>query len=296
MIVCPCCGLKFVGDLRIGCPGCKSQSIGEPLAKPAIELPFYGRAIFLGAFGSLMALTFLAETVAAWIERGVYSLDFWNVVSAAETASWRLKFIAIPVCLFALWGGALIYREMTRARGKYAGFRIAQTGLALSFIVTILIAATIALTVPARLEQRNDGILAGQNAKLWSLRYAAFKYRAQKGTFPANVHDLEDLPDPDGSLALIIKDFDSNQASYQARSDVAATLPQSKGSKLRGAVVRPSSTASDDSLPAGFSFTNYELRLAGPDKVLGTDDDVILKDGFETPTPASIETIRSRKH
>jgi hypothetical protein len=33
------------------------------------------------------------------------------------------------------------------------------------------------------------------------------------------------------------------------------------------------------------AFTNYELRLPGPDKIPGTDDDLLMTDGvFVTPT------------
>ena len=295
MIVCPCCGLKFEGDLRVGCPGCKSQSVGEPLSKPEIELPFYGRSIFLGALGSLMALTFFAGTFLAWIERGVLKLEFWTVMEAAETASWRLKFTAIPVCIFALWGGGLIYRHMTQARHKYAGFRIAQTGLALAFLVTVLIGTTIGITVPARLERRDDGINAGEEAKVWALRAANLKYRAEKGSFVGDSNDLKGMPDPDGTLALAISDKQLKTATYQARSDVAATLPQSKSNKLRGAVVRPSSGSADDSSPAGFAFTNYEERLPGPDKILGTDDDIIKVDGLDPADPhSSVNTSTSK--
>ena len=295
MIVCPCCGLKFEGDLRVGCPGCKSQSVGEPLSKPEIELPFYGRSIFLGALGSLMALTFFAGTLLAWIERGVLKLEFWTIMEAAETASWRLKFTAIPVCIFALWGGALIYRHMTQARHKYAGFRIAQTGLALAFLVTVLIGTTIGITVPARLKRRDEGINAGEEAKVWAFRAANLKYRSEKGSFVGDYNDLKGMPDPDGTLALAISDKQLRTATYQARSDVAATLPQSKRTKLRGAVVRPSSGSADDSSPAGFAFTNYEERLPGPDKILGTDDDIIKVDGLDPADPhSSVNTSASK--
>jgi len=242
-----------------------------------------------------MALTFFAGTLLAWIERGVLKLEFCTIMEAAETASWRLKFTAIPVCIFALWGGALIYRHMTQARHKYAGFRIAQTGLALAFLVTVLIGTTIGITVPARLKRRDEGINAGEEAKVWAFRAANLKYRAEKGSFVGDYNDLKGMPDPDGTLALAISDKQLKTASYQARSDVAATLPQSKSNKLRGAVVRPSSGSADDSTPAGFSFTNYEERFPGPDKILGTDDDIIMVDGLDTADSHSNVKTSARK-
>ena len=38
-------------------------------------------------------------------------------------------------------------------------------------------------------------------------------------------------------------------------------------------------TPSEDQPAAGLAFTDYDLRLAGPDKVLGTDDDLVLRNG-----------------
>jgi len=112
-----------------------------------------------------MALTFFAGTFLAWIERGVLKLEFWTVMEAAETASWRLKFTAIPVCIFALWGGGLIYRHMTRARHKYAGFESRKPAWRLRFLVTVLIGTTIGITVPARLERRDEGSMPAKRRK-----------------------------------------------------------------------------------------------------------------------------------
>jgi hypothetical protein len=153
--------------------------------------------------------------------------------------------------------------------------------LALAFLVAVLIGTTIGITVPTRLEQRNDGIKAGEEAKVWALRAASLQYRSEKGSFAGDYNDLKGIPDPDGTLALAISDKQAKNSTYQARSDVAATLPQSKSNKLRGAVVRPSSGSADDSTPAGISFTNYEERLPGPDKILFTEDDIIKVDGLD---------------
>ena len=38
-------------------------------------------------------------------------------------------------------------------------------------------------------------------------------------------------------------------------------------------------STTDDLSPEGISFTNYELPLAGADKIFGTEDDLVLIDG-----------------
>jgi hypothetical protein len=62
-------------------------------------------------------------------------------------------------------------------------------------------------------------------------------------------------------------------------------LPQRRTEKSRNRCVAPSfakrhsSSATDDTPSGGFAFTNYELRLPGEDKITGTDDDWIGRDG-----------------
>ena len=70
---------------------------------------------------------------------------------------------------------------------------------------------------------------------------------------------------------------------YKATADLAA-LPAKKRPALRGAVIMNASTnsAADDLPSEGVSFTNYELPLAGEDKLFGTEDDFIVRDGVIT--------------
>jgi hypothetical protein len=36
----------------------------------------------------------------------------------------------------------------------------------------------------------------------------------------------------------------------------------------------------DDTPSERLSFTNYELPLPGPDKIMGTEDDLVVRDGI----------------
>src|SRR5262249_32994060 len=96
---------------------------------------------------------------------------------------------------------------------------------------------------------------------------------------------LDNLPDLDGSLARAINELGLlNQGVYKPSGSDLAALPQGKPRRLQGLVIRNASIDSpgDDRLPTGWSFTNYELRLAGPDKVYGTEDDLVVRDGLIT--------------
>jgi hypothetical protein len=88
------------------------------------------------------------------------------------------------------------------------------------------------------------------------------------------------LPDPDGSLAAAIRNLDPT--AYLPSADVAANGTIEKSRTLRGAVIRKTSlsSATDDTPSGGLSFTNYRLLLPGEDKITGTDDDWIVRDGM----------------
>jgi hypothetical protein len=108
---------------------------------------------------------------------------------------------------------------------------------------------------------------------------------------PAELNDLikafndRQLPDPDGSIIAALNRLDRQTyaTGYTPRAEVAA-LPKQSPRPLRGDVIRKASinTALDDTLAEGLAFTNYELRLPGPDKVIGNEDDLIIRDGVIT--------------
>ena len=285
MTVCPCCGFKFEGDLRLdGCASCGARAVGEPLSKPAHELPLYGRSLFLGAVGAVMLITFLVSTVAAILERDTLALDFWSIVGAAETAAWRLKWIAIPVTVCALWAGSLIYGSIRRAPDRFGGRRIAYGGLVSVALVAVMIATFIGVTVPERLRKRQLGLDAAAYAQGYTIQRALLDYRARYATLPATLDDLrQNLPDPDGSIAKALAGIDAN--AYSPGADLAA-LPKKKSRTLRNSALRNVSLRStDDVTGGGLAFTKYELRLPGLDKKMGTEDDLLIRDGLITRSP-----------
>lgn len=279
LTICPCCGFKFQGSRDDGCNSCGAQPVGDALPRPENELPSFGRSLLLAVAGSLMVLVFLTQTIIALVQKASTSIGFWSVVAAAETAAWRLKWIAIPATFLVLWAGRKIYQSVKESPVKFCGLRYARTGFAASVLVPALIALLIGVTVPARLRHRDERIQAQVN--VWGLTIARAQndYQLQYGTFPTDPAQLMRLPDPDGSIAAALSNVDSS--AYKVTADLAA-LPTKKPRPLRGAVIVNAdlSTPTDDSPQEGLSFTNYELRLAGVDKLMGTEDDVIVRDGL----------------
>ncbi len=279
MTVCPCCGFKFEGDLQIdGCASCGARAVGPPLSRPARELPSYGRALFVGVMGGVMLVTFLVSTIVAIFERAPVSLRFWSIMGAAETAAWRLKWIAIPATIIALWVGSLICRSIRRNPKRFIWSRVAHSGLWASMTVAVLIATLIGITVPERLRQIELRQEAAIYAQGYTIQRAFLDYRARYGTLPSTLDELRRLPDSDNSIADALAGIEAT--AYSPGADLAA-LPKKKSRTPRGGIAlrNASMRSTDDASEGGLSFTRYEMRLPGPDNKLGTEDDWTMRDG-----------------
>ena len=288
MTICPCCGSKNNGDWSNGC-ACGARSVGEPLPRPDHELPSYSRALILTVSGSLMVLVLIVQTINAFLQKLPTSktyteafsvvrgslLEFWMWAAAAETAAWQLKWVAIPATLFTLFAGRQMYRSVKESPAKFCGLSYARSGFIASAAVPVLIAVLIGATVPERIRQRNDGILAGQRAIGLAVDRVMFQYKQEFGSYPASTDDLKRLPDPDGSIAALLRDIEG--AEYKASAEVAA-VPTKQPKRLRGAVIRNASLDTEESINESLSFTEFELRLPGYDKQLGTEDDIVVEE------------------
>jgi len=280
LTICPCCGFKFHGALSSGCRQCGARAVGEPLPKPDHELPSYGRALLLTAGGSLVTLVFLVQVIIAFVQHWAGSFGFWTWVAAGETASWRLKWFSIPLLIVTVWLGRKLYHSVKLQPDKFCGVKYARRGFFASSTVVFLIALLIGITVPARLEHRRLSKEAGMRAQGYAIECALTEYRIKYKTYPADIKDLQErISDPDGTLAAALSNLDPS--AYRPSADVAAVATE-KSRRLRGAVIRNASlsSATDDTPSGGLSFTNYVLRLPGEDKITGTDDDWIARDGM----------------
>lgn len=290
MTICPCCGAKNSSAWSNGCAACGATPVGEPLPRPDHELPSYGRSLLLTITGALTVLVFLLQTAGAFAKNiptektyretfaaaGVVVIDFWRWVAAAETAAWKLKWVAIPFTLLLFFAIRKIYTSVRNSPEQFCGLRYARGGFVASAAVPALIALLIGVTVPARLEQRRDGLEAGIKARAYRIDRALDQYREQFNTLPSDLKDLRRLPDDDGSLASALNDIDVSP--YKPGAELAA-VPVKSPRRLRGGVISNASSESSDTLNEGFSFTNYELPMPGYDNKFGTEDDLLLLDG-----------------
>ena len=279
MTTCPCCGFKFHGALSSGCKQCGARAVGEPLPKPAQELPSYGRALVLAVSGSLVVLVFVTQTLVAFFQRS-NGWGFWHWVAAGETAAWRLKWVSIPVLFAVLWIGRKLYRSILSQPERFCGLKYARRGLLASSVVTLLIALLIGITVPARMNQRRLSKEAAIRAQGYAIELALTRYKIKYKTYPADLRLLLDrTPDPDGTLAAALLNLDPN--AYHPTVDVAANAT-AKSRMPRGTAIRQASFSPDvdDTPSGGLSLSNYALLLPGEDKIYGSEDDWIVRDGM----------------
>jgi hypothetical protein len=295
--ICPCCGFKSAnsgsGDYSEACLSCGAHSVGEPLPRPEHELPAYGRSLLLAVTGAVSVLVFLSQTIISLVQdssraatssplafASMIPSDFWSWIAAAETAAWRLKWAVIPLGILVVFGSRRLYRSIVQAPASFCGLRYARNGYLASAAVPVLILILIGITVPARLRHRQWGIEANNAPYIHRVDRAFDEYRQLVGSLPDDPKDLlTRLPDEDGTLAEALKNLDT--AVYRPTANLAA-VPTKKPAQLRGAVIRNASlSTADDTLSERISFTNYELLLPGPDKVVGTDDDLIVRDGVK---------------
>jgi hypothetical protein len=280
--------------------------VGEPLPRPEHELPSFGRSLLIAVMGTLMVLTFLTQTIISLTERSsrgatsnlqllsMIPFDLLSWLAAAETAAWRLRWVAIPVTILVLYGSRKLYRSIQQSPSRFCGLRHARNGYMASAAVPLLILILIGVTVPERLRNRQRGIDAGVNAVGYTFDRAIFEYSIKFQRVPNDLNDLRQLPDADGSIAAALNTLDPSTYpnAYRPYAELAA---KQKPRTLRGAVIRNASLgpAGDDTLSEGLSFTGYELRLPGPDKLMGTEDDLMVRDGVITKASESPRRLGS---
>jgi hypothetical protein len=279
LTTCPCCGSKFEGEMRDGCAVCGARPVGPPLARPERELPGYGPAFFVGATGALGFLSFLVALLAALFERETFTLETGALARAAQTAAWRLKLSVLPASLVAAFVSLRLYARMRREPSRFVGLKAARAGLALTVLTAVALASLIGVTVPERLRRRELARRAAENALLYAGEQALARYRARFGTYPATLGDLRRLDDPNCELAASLEAL--GVTDYKPETDLASlSTTGRKGGKRRSARTRNVSARNTDDLHgAGLALTNYELILPGRDKVLGTEDDLRIRDG-----------------
>jgi hypothetical protein len=285
--MCPCCGEGFEGEAEGACGSCGARRVGPPLAEPERVLPAYGHALAVCAAGLVLLAAALGTTAGSLLQFDEFAFDAKTLLRAAETAAWRLKWTALPAGFVLTGLCAWLCARMGREPSRFVGHRHARFGLVTVAAVAFVLAGLIGVTVPERLRVRELGRRAAENAVLYETDLALARYRKRFGTYPAALTDLRRLEDPDGSVARLLAVI--APGDYKAETDLAS-LSAGRTVKARGR--RRTGTA--DTSDAGIALTNYGLTLPGRDRLLGTADDLYIRDGRiseEAPSATYVKAV-----
>ena len=294
MTICPSCGAKVQQDLCAGCAFCGARAIGPPLARPEHQLTSYGRAVLTLVAGVVMTLVFLVSVATTLIQSKKFSIQFGTIVTVGEVVAWSLKWIALPAAIVVLWSSARMIQTIKVQPARFSGLWIARSGFVSAIITTMTMATLIGVTLPERYRRHRWAVEAETNSRLYTVNRALLEFKERYGTYPSTLDELNKLPDPYGVIAEAVRNTDP--AGYQPGMIAAAVSTKVKTLPLRGGVLRAANdeTATDHAV----SFTNYDLRLAGEDKIMFTGDDLIVRDGVimsvaDLPRPT---TAASKSH
>lgn len=174
------------------------------------------------------------------------------VIAAALIATKWLAFAG----LFVMWSAWRALRLAKRDPELYGGYKTA----AVTFAITIVAGAGLAAYGLAHIPQALDNYKVRQIAATQAAMYHVassledYKLTVGFGSYPKNAQEFKKALG-----ASLPADYWDQSIKYESYTDKIA----------------------DRSIEnARVPFSNFELRSAGPDGLIGTDDDIIMRDGI----------------
>lgn len=138
----------------------------------------------------------------------------------------------------------------------FGAYRTATVALVLSTTILLGVSTYVGLGIPKYLETQKEKQRAATRAKMYHLASALLEYKIQHGAYPASLNELKSISKE--NLELV--DFWENRLKYQATAELAAD----------------SQSGINQTLP---TFNQYQLVSPGADGKLGTNDDLVMRDG-----------------
>jgi hypothetical protein len=181
------------------------------------------------------------------------------VVAGVVFSTWLALGVVLAVVLSRrAWRLAKLSPE------EYGGYKTAAGTLILSLAGTVGLASYAIIRIPDYIERREIRLRAAERARALHVASLLEQYRAKFDEYP---RDLEPIRKMDGG-----------------------SLPPEFWNKLTVYKGVMGQVAAKGSAPA--QVTGFELRLAGPDGVIGTEDDIVMRDGifYSNPDPVKPPT------
>lgn len=176
------------------------------------------------------------------------------VVVAALVAT---KWLAVAAVL-VIWSAWRAVRLARLHAEWYGGYKTAAATLSLTITGSLALAAYGIAHVPQAFENYRVRQVAATQASMHHVANALEDYKRTIG-FGAYPKDAQEFKKATGES--LPADYWDQSIKYQSR--IAAIAER------RDSVQAP-----------GLSATNFELRSAGPDGIVGTEDDIVMRDGI----------------
>jgi hypothetical protein len=243
MMLCPCCG-NDIADTR-QC-SCGARFVGEPLGGLSVRVQRLGPVmiaivLFVAVVGSSLIIT---------------------------------KWLAFAGGL-AIWQAWRAVRLARRDPIGYGGYRAAAATLIISLAAGAVAVGYGIAYIPRFLDNRRERQISATTANMYHILGILQEYRQKHGGLPPDLQALNKLSDQS-----LPSDYWDKRFKYQSWA-LAAETPLTGGAGRINIDRRGARSQAEEQTPlSGINFNNFELRSAGPDEKLGTDDDIIMRDGL----------------
>lgn len=176
------------------------------------------------------------------------------VIIAVLVATKWLAFAAVLV----IWSAWRSLRLAKQDPGWYGGYKTAAATLAVTIMGSLGLAAYGIAHIPQALENYKTRHIAATQAAMYHVANALEEYKRTKG-FGSYPKDALEFKKATGES--LPADYWDQSVKYQSRIALVAERRETAQAPV-------------------LSYTNFELRSAGPDGIVGTDDDIVMRDGI----------------
>jgi hypothetical protein len=186
------------------------------------------------------------------------------ITGAALVATKWLAFGAVLV----IWAAWRAVRFAKRDPEWYGGLKTAKATLIVTIVGSLGLAAYGISYIPQAVENYGIRRVAATEAAMYHVANSLEEYKRTVGSYPKNAQEFkkaigESLP----------SDYWERSLKYQSNTGDIAEQKESIESN-------------------GLPLTHFEIRSAGPDGIIGTDDDIIMRDGiFFTNSEVKRQTV-----
>ena len=187
------------------------------------------------------------------------------VVVAALVATKWLAFAAVLV----IWSAWRAVRLARKDPEWYGGYRTAAVTLAVALMGSGGLASYGIAHIPQALENYKTRQIAATQSTMyhWANSLEEYKRTIGGGSYPKDAQEFKKA-----TGEILPADYWDQRIKYQTTTDAIADRTIGESNRI--------------------PFNSFELRSAGPDGILGTDDDIIMRDGiFFTNSEVKKQTV-----